>query len=189
MLVQSVEGAMEGEVAVGEPLVLVRGVGRLRWEELRERGVLVWLSEDDEGYDAVVLFLDKYEKSGPLANKGVKAILIVSVVVTLFLIIFLVWDLWREGRALELVDTLMGDSYPEDQVLRCIQIGLLCVQESAMDRPSMSDVVFMLSNDTTLPSPKQPAFIMKESYYSGDPLTSEGSHSINEVTITMLGPR
>ncbi|KAJ6999636.1 hypothetical protein NC653_010388 [Populus alba x Populus x berolinensis] len=100
-----------------------------------------------------------------------------------------VWDLWREGRALELVDTLMGDSYPEDQVLRCIQIGLLCVQESAMDRPSMSDVVFMLSNDTTLPSPKQPAFIMKESYYSGDPLTSEGSHSINEVTITMLGPR
>lgn len=29
MLVQSVEGAMEGEVAVGEPLVLVRGVGRL----------------------------------------------------------------------------------------------------------------------------------------------------------------
>lgn len=57
MLVQSVEGAMEGEVAVGEPLVLVRGVGRLRWEELRERGVLVWLSEDDEGYDAVVLFL------------------------------------------------------------------------------------------------------------------------------------
>ncbi|KAJ6925647.1 G-type lectin S-receptor-like serine/threonine-protein kinase RKS1 [Populus alba x Populus x berolinensis] len=100
-----------------------------------------------------------------------------------------VWDLWREGRALELVDTLMGDSYPEDQVLRCIQIGLLCVQESAMDRPSMSNVVFMLSNDTTLPSPKQPAFIMKESYYSGDPLTSEGSHSINEVTITMLGPR
>ncbi|XP_052307803.1 G-type lectin S-receptor-like serine/threonine-protein kinase RKS1 isoform X2 [Populus trichocarpa] len=100
-----------------------------------------------------------------------------------------VWDLWREGRALELVDTLMGDSYPEDQVLRCIQIGLLCVQESAMDRPSMSNVVFMLSNDTTLPSPKQPAFILKKSYNSGDPSTSEGSHSINEVTITMLGPR
>ncbi|KAJ6935287.1 G-type lectin S-receptor-like serine/threonine-protein kinase [Populus alba x Populus x berolinensis] len=100
-----------------------------------------------------------------------------------------VWDLWREGTALELVDTLMGDSYPKDQVLRCIQIGLLCVQESAMDRPSMSNVVFMLSNDTTLPSPKQPAFILKESYNNGDPSTSEGSHSINEVTITMLGPR
>jgi hypothetical protein len=83
----------------------------------------------------------------------------------------------------------MGDSYPEDQVLRCIQIGLLCVQESAMDRPSMSNVVFMLSNDTTLPSPKQPAFILKKSYNSGDPSTSEGSHSINEVTITMLRPR
>ncbi|XP_061979173.1 G-type lectin S-receptor-like serine/threonine-protein kinase RKS1 isoform X2 [Populus nigra] len=100
-----------------------------------------------------------------------------------------VWDLWSEGRALELVDTLMGDSYPEDQVLRCIQIGLLCVHESAMDRPSMSNVVFMLSNDTTLPSPKQPSFIQKKSYNSGDPSTSEGSHSINEVTITKLRPR
>ncbi|KAG5246811.1 G-type lectin S-receptor serine/threonine-protein kinase [Salix suchowensis] len=81
-----------------------------------------------------------------------------------------VWDLRGEGRALELVDILMGDSYPGDQVLRCIQIGLLCVQESAMDRPSMSNVVFMLSNDT-------------------NPSTSEASHSINEVTITMLGAR
>ena len=48
---------MEREVAVGELLVLVRGIGRLRWEKLRERGVLVWLSEDDEGYGDVVLFL------------------------------------------------------------------------------------------------------------------------------------
>jgi hypothetical protein len=53
----------------------------------------------------------------------------------------------------------------------------------------MSNVVFMLSNDTTLPSPKQPAFIQKKSYNSGDPSTSEGSHFINEVTITMLGPQ
>jgi hypothetical protein len=51
----------------------------------------------------------------------------------------------------------------------------------------MSNVVFMLSNDTTLPSPKQPAFIQKKSYNSGDPSTSEGSHSINEVTITSGG--
>lgn len=28
---------------------LGEGIGRLRWEKLRERGVLVWLSEDDEG--------------------------------------------------------------------------------------------------------------------------------------------
>ncbi|KAG5234836.1 G-type lectin S-receptor serine/threonine-protein kinase [Salix suchowensis] len=100
-----------------------------------------------------------------------------------------IWDLWREGRALQLVDTSMGESYPEDQVLKCIQIGLLCVQESATDRPTMSNVVFMLSNDTTLPSPKQPAFILKESYNSGDPSTSQGTHSVNEVTMTVLEAR
>ena len=100
-----------------------------------------------------------------------------------------IWDLWREGRALQLVDTSMGESYPEDQVLKCIQIGLLCVQESATHRPAMSNVVFMLSNDTTLPSPKQPAFILKESYNSGDPSTSQGTHSVNEVTMTVLEAR
>ncbi|KAJ9129418.1 hypothetical protein P3X46_033832 [Hevea brasiliensis] len=99
-----------------------------------------------------------------------------------------VWDLWREGRSLEMVDLSLGDSYPESEVLQCIQIGLLCVQESAVDRPTMSSVVFMLSNDTILPSPKQPAFIMKRTYNSRDPSTS-GANSVNEVTVTMLEPR
>ncbi|KAF2303587.1 hypothetical protein GH714_019699 [Hevea brasiliensis] len=57
-----------------------------------------------------------------------------------------------------------------------------------VDRPTMSSVVFMLSNDTILPSPKQPAFIMKRTYNSGDPSTS-GANSVNEVTVTMLEPR
>ena len=43
--------------------------------------------------------------------------------------------------------------------LRCINIALLCVQESAADRPTMSDVVAMLSNESaTLPYPKQHGF-------------------------------
>ena len=38
-------------------------------------------------------------------------------------------------------------------------MGLLCVQESAIDRPSMSDVISMLANETVpLPAPKQTAF-------------------------------
>lgn len=44
-------------------------------------------------------------------------------------------------------------------VIRYISIALLCVQESAADRPSMSDVVLMSNNDhMILPSPKKPAF-------------------------------
>ncbi|KAK3032647.1 hypothetical protein RJ639_036607 [Escallonia herrerae] len=48
-----------------------------------------------------------------------------------------VWDLWREDRALEVADPSLGGSYQAHEVLRCIHIGLLCVQEFANDRPSI----------------------------------------------------
>ena len=54
----------------------------------------------------------------------------------------------------------------------------------------MSAVVFMLSNDTILASPKQPAFIMKRSYNSGDPIsTTKDRNSVNDVTVTILEAR
>lgn len=103
---------------------------------------------------------------------------------------FQAWELYREDRALEIVDPSLGDSYPQKDILRCIHIGLLCVQESATDRPAMSTVVFMLgNNDTVLPPPKQPAFIMKKIYTSGDASTSEGVNSVNDVTVTVIEPR
>ncbi|RWR88169.1 G-type lectin S-receptor-like serine/threonine-protein kinase RKS1 [Cinnamomum micranthum f. kanehirae] len=40
-----------------------------------------------------------------------------------------VWELWKEDRILELVDSFMNISTSESEVLRCIQVGLLCVQE------------------------------------------------------------
>lgn len=41
----------------------------------------------------------------------------------------------------------------------CIQVALLCVQESAEDRPAMDIVVSMLNSETvSLPKPKQPAY-------------------------------
>jgi hypothetical protein len=69
------------------------------------------------------------------------------------------WELWREDRRLELMDSTLVESYSELQILRCIHVGLLCVQEFAADRPTMSDVISMLTNETTsLPTPKQIAF-------------------------------
>ncbi|KAB1199621.1 G-type lectin S-receptor-like serine/threonine-protein kinase RKS1 [Morella rubra] len=100
-----------------------------------------------------------------------------------------VWDLWREGEAMEIVDSSLGEKYPANEVSRCIQIGLLCVQEHATDRPTMSAVVFMLGNDTPLPSPKQPAFILKSTYNSKDASTSEGAFSANEITVSMIHGR
>uniref|UniRef100_A0A2N9G9R4 Receptor-like serine/threonine-protein kinase n=1 Tax=Fagus sylvatica TaxID=28930 RepID=A0A2N9G9R4_FAGSY len=55
-----------------------------------------------------------------------------------------VWDLWMEGKGLEIVDSLLGEAYPAHEVSRCVHIGLLCVQEQATDRPTMAEIVFML---------------------------------------------
>lgn len=45
------------------------------------------------------------------------------------------------------------------KLLRYVNISLLCVQERAEDRPTMSDVVYMLINEfAPLPPPKPPAF-------------------------------
>ncbi|KAK9944985.1 hypothetical protein M0R45_010518 [Rubus argutus] len=100
-----------------------------------------------------------------------------------------VWDLWKEGRASEIIDTSLGESYPIGEVLRCIQIALLCVQELANDRPTMSTVVSMLGNDAALPSPRKPAFLLKRSNYSsGDTRTGDAS-SINYVSCTVVEAR
>ena len=88
-----------------------------------------------------------------------------------------------------MVDRSLDETYLGNEVSRCIQIGLLCVQEHATDRPTMSTVVFMLGNDTTLPSPKQPAFIVKGTYNGTNKSTSEASNSINEITLSRIDGR
>ncbi|XVE89087.1 hypothetical protein DITRI_Ditri19aG0122100 [Diplodiscus trichospermus] len=99
-----------------------------------------------------------------------------------------VWELWKNDRAMEVVDSALGDSCPADEFLKCIQIGLLCVQEQATDRPMMSTVVFMLSNQTTFPSPKQPAFIVRKTC-EGYETWGGGTSSVNDVTVTMVQAR
>ncbi|XP_021809320.1 G-type lectin S-receptor-like serine/threonine-protein kinase RKS1 isoform X6 [Prunus avium] len=102
-----------------------------------------------------------------------------------------VWDLWKEGRASEIIDSTLGESYPVDEVVRCIQIALLCVQEHATNRPTMSGVVSLLGNNAAAPSPRQPGFLVKRSYHtSGDPSAStEGAYSVNDVTCTEIEAR
>ncbi|GMY37024.1 G-type lectin S-receptor-like serine/threonine-protein kinase RKS1 [Fagus crenata] len=100
-----------------------------------------------------------------------------------------VWELWREDRALDIVDSSINESFVPHEVLRCIQIGLLCVQEDAMDRPPMSAVLLMLSSETTLPSPKQPAFVFRKTSNDLGLVAGGGFYSINDVTITMVEAR
>uniref|UniRef100_A0A0E0KVP5 non-specific serine/threonine protein kinase n=1 Tax=Oryza punctata TaxID=4537 RepID=A0A0E0KVP5_ORYPU len=87
------------------------------------------------------------------------------------------WTLWKEGIVSELIDPLMGTICSYDEVCRCIQVGLLCVQELPGDRPSMSLVLRMLSGDVTLTAPKQAAF-----FVGRVPLDDNDTGSGNQLT-------
>ncbi|KAJ8773838.1 hypothetical protein K2173_008301 [Erythroxylum novogranatense] len=95
-----------------------------------------------------------------------------------------VWELWRNDRALEVIDPAVEESYLPDEALRCIQIALLCVQEDVMDRPTMLDVVFLLNNDMPLPYPRQPGSIFHRTYNPNQLAGEEGPNSVNTITIT-----
>ena len=90
---------------------------------------------------------------------------------------------------MEIVNPSLGETYPTIEVSKCIQIGLLCMQEHATDRPIMSVIVFMLGNDTTLSSPKEPAFNLKSTFNNKDKLNGEASNSVNEITISEIDSR
>ncbi|KAM0952323.1 putative protein kinase RLK-Pelle-DLSV family [Dioscorea sansibarensis] len=71
-----------------------------------------------------------------------------------------IWQHWTEGTALQLKDHRLGDDFQAEQVLRCINIGLLCVQEEPNERPNMVSVFVMLNSYLPLPSPSKPAFVL-----------------------------
>ncbi|KAK6932436.1 S-locus glycoprotein domain [Dillenia turbinata] len=99
-----------------------------------------------------------------------------------------VWDLWREDKALEIVDCSIEEPLFWHEAFKCIQVGLLCVQEFATDRPSISDVVWMLESSTNqLPPTKQPGFLLTKTCSSlNKNINNVGPCSVNHVTITSV---
>ncbi|XP_057458964.1 G-type lectin S-receptor-like serine/threonine-protein kinase At4g27290 isoform X2 [Lotus japonicus] len=96
------------------------------------------------------------------------------------------WRLWKEGNAHELIDDCMSDSCIKSEVLRCIQIALLCLQHHPDDRPNMTSVVVMLSSENSLPEPKEPGFLIKKVSIEGEHSSGkQTSSSMNEITISI----
>ncbi|CAL5406396.1 unnamed protein product [Camellia sinensis] len=89
---------------------------------------------------------------------------------------FWAWRFWREEKALDLMDQTLLESCNRGEVMKCITVGLLCVQEEPSDRPSMPNVVFMIGSETaTLPNPKPPAFLAKNWLSNAPSSTSSSS--------------
>lgn len=91
------------------------------------------------------------------------------------------------------------------EMVRCIHIGLLCVQENAADRPTMASLILMLGSfSLTLPIPSQPAFFMHSNIEESNTVAkpnpplgmAQSFHfkstplepSLNEISITELRP-
>ncbi|KAG5622796.1 hypothetical protein H5410_008014 [Solanum commersonii] len=94
------------------------------------------------------------------------------------------WMNWREETTTNLIDPMLrGSSGMVRDIMRCIHIALLCVQENISDRPTMAAVVLMLSSlSLNLPLPSGPA------YYTHNDISSEIS-LIQEYNSRSSGPR
>ncbi|XP_066312658.1 receptor-like serine/threonine-protein kinase SD1-8 [Miscanthus floridulus] len=99
------------------------------------------------------------------------------------------WMMWKEGRSVDLVDKVMdGSGVNYREVLRCIQVALLCVEVQPRNRPLMSSVVMMLaSENATVPEPNEPGVNIGNKNTSD----TDSSHGLtaNSVTITAIDAR
>lgn len=89
---------------------------------------------------------------------------------------------------MDIVDPLIQESCCPKEALKCIYIGMLCVQDSAMYRPTMATVVLMLESEApTLPKARPPTYsslrrsINEQTIPNGQEIVSS-----NDVTVTTI---
>ncbi|KAK5844639.1 G-type lectin S-receptor-like serine/threonine-protein kinase At4g27290 [Gossypium arboreum] len=100
------------------------------------------------------------------------------------------WRLWKESKPLDLADDFLADTGDLSELLRCIHVSLLCIQQHPEERPNMSSVVLMLGSHNELPSPKQPGFLFYNKPFEAD--CSSGNDRLssrNEISLSLLEAR
>ncbi|KAL5972903.1 hypothetical protein ACLOJK_039709 [Asimina triloba] len=103
------------------------------------------------------------------------------------------WELWKEGRSVEIIDPiLLDDLSPTSttEIPKYVQVALLCVQDRSMDRPTMSDVVHMLTDKTAaMAEPKHPAFFIRRASKAESSSSTPTPCSVNDVTASEIEGR
>lgn len=83
-----------------------------------------------------------------------------------------VWRQWKDQTPSCILDPNIKEKYSDIEVLKCIRIGLLCVQQNPDTRPTMVTIVSYLNSDVIeLPTPREPAFFLHERMESMDATT------------------
>ncbi|RDX65271.1 Cysteine-rich receptor-like protein kinase 7, partial [Mucuna pruriens] len=112
-----------------------------------------------------------------------------------------VWRQWKNQEPLSIMDSHIKESYSQIEVLKCIHISLLCVQENPNVRPTMTTIISYLNNHSLeLPSPQEPAFffgrsrINQEIVIQQESSSNQGANeftlfSINEMSMSNFYPR
>lgn len=91
---------------------------------------------------------------------------------------------------MDLIDATIAESCHPPEVLRSVEVGLLCVQQRAEDRPNMSTVIMMLGGEVELLQPKQPAYFMEREFLVSKFSTNTNpTTSTNELTMTEVDAR
>ncbi|XP_057428434.1 cysteine-rich receptor-like protein kinase 44 isoform X1 [Lotus japonicus] len=103
------------------------------------------------------------------------------------------WRQWRDKTPLEILEQGVRESCNHSEVIKCIQIGLLCVQEKPDDRPTMTKVVSYLSSPLIeLPFPEEPKSYkhsgVAQKMVAGES-TSGSVLSMNEMSVSISIPR
>lgn len=96
--------------------------------------------------------------------------------------------MWNEGNIVNLIDPTIHDPKMETDMQRYANVGLLCVQEIAAERPNISTLVSMLTSSeiVELPHPKQPAFLGIQRLPSHN---NSIKYSLNDVSMTSVEGR
>ncbi|XP_074274075.1 cysteine-rich receptor-like protein kinase 25 [Silene latifolia] len=98
------------------------------------------------------------------------------------------WRLWNEGDPLMLIDSMIKTDFPKNEAERCIQVGLMCIQDDPSKRPNIDSVLLMLHTQpiTVLSPGSPPAFPYNRAKQN---VSLEGSQCLLSDTSTELIPR
>ncbi|KAJ8767122.1 hypothetical protein K2173_013519 [Erythroxylum novogranatense] len=101
-----------------------------------------------------------------------------------------VWKHWQKGTHVEAFDPSIAGTCSENEVLRCMHIGLLCVEEDPAQRPTMTTVVLMINSSSfDLPLPKQPAYLTEGIGQADQSKSKLVQFSVDTQPITIVSPR
>ncbi|KAK4836638.1 hypothetical protein QYF36_025637 [Acer negundo] len=101
------------------------------------------------------------------------------------------YKLWKDDKGMDFMDPSLDDTFSRWKLITCLQIALLCVQETPNDRPTMLEVFSMLKNEATnITIPKKPAFsrLTDENEKNKSAMHLEVC-SVNDATISEVSAR